>query len=204
MRKALAISLVLVTLTVCILALVHWTRKEVTQTALDAIEVAKSVLKITPQVQITSTVTLQETKDILELASKSQQLVKNYNYEASWMGSTKVLRLQGQYTIKAGFDLKDRFNVQVDEQSKRIRADFPPARILSVQLDDYKVLEDSSGWWNRLNPKDQEAALNQMNQQVRDEASRGDLLRAAEDSLRDQLNEQARKHEQTWEVTFRK
>jgi Protein of unknown function (DUF4230) len=203
MKKAVAISLVLVTLTLCLAFLLYTTRREAGKTAQGAIDLVRQVLNITPEVTISTYVAYQKTSNIFELASVSKQFPIEYNYENTTLGSTKRLVLRGDYTVKAGFDLHDRFTIQVDEKTRRVRADFPAPKILSVQQNKYRVIEDSSGYWNRLSQQDQEAAVNQMNDKARAAALELKALDDAKASLRRQLLDLANKTGQKWEITFR-
>ncbi len=203
MKKAAAISIVLITLTLCAWFLVHMLRKEGGQAARGAMELVKQALNITPEVTVTSYVTRQKTTDTFELASVKKEFPVQYHYEHKQYGSTKRLELVGQYTVKAGFDLRERFSLQVDQKSGRVRADFPAPKILSVQQDGYKVVNDESGYWNRLNQKDQETAVNDMNRKARETALQLQVCQQAKDALRRQLLELARKAGQHWEITFR-
>ena len=203
MKKAAAIAIVLVTLTLCFVFAVHMTRKEAGKTAQGAIELVKQALNITPEVTITTYVTRQKTADILELASVSKEFPVEYHYEHRQFGSTKTLDLVGHYTVKAGFDLRERFVVQVDEASHRVRADFPAPKVLSVEQRSYHVMNDDSGYWNRLTQRDQELAVNDMNAKARATALELQVREEAKAALRRQLLELARKSGQDWEITFR-
>ena len=203
MKKALSISLVLVTLTACFLFVMHRLRMEAGETARGAIDMVKQILNVTPEVTITTYVTRQKTTDIFELASVSKEFPVEYHYTQKQFGSTKALDILGQYTVKAGFDLRERFSVQVDQVSHRVRADFPPPKILSVEQRSYKVTRDEGGWWNGLTQKDQESAVNDMNAKARTNALEMNVLDEAKASLRRQLLELAKKTGQEWEITFR-
>jgi hypothetical protein len=203
MKKAAAISLVLITLTLCFLFVVHTLRKEAGKTAQGAIELVKQVLNITPETTITTYVTKQKTTDILELASVSKDFPVEHVYLQKWMGSSKKLGLHGEYSVKAGFDLHDRFNVQIDQITHKVRADFPTPKILSVQQNTYEVVEDSDGLWNKLSQTDQQIAVNDMNAKPRSAALELHVLEDAKTSLRRQLLDLAKKTGQDWEITFR-
>src|SRR2546426_2317541 len=178
-------------------------RKEAGKTAQDAIELVKQVLNITPEVTITTYVTRQKTAEIFELASISKEFPITYHFEHTQYGSTKKLDLLGQYTVKAGFDLRERFSLQIDRATDRVHADFPAPRILSVEQNNYKVVNDDSGYWNRLTQKDQELAVNTMNTKARAAALEMQVREEAKASLRRQLLELAKKSGQDWEITFR-
>jgi predicted outer membrane protein len=209
-KIAISVSIVLVTATVCFLVTVHALHKEAGSaaqgaiaTAQSAIEMVKQLLNVTPQVTITTSVTRQKTTDILELASVSKEFPVDYHYENKQLGSTKRLDLRGQYVVKAGFDLRERFSVQVDETSHRVSADFPAPKILSVEQTKYQVIGDDNGWWNRLTQKDQEEAVNDMNAQARKTALEMQVCEEAKASLRRQLQALAKKMGQEWDITFR-
>jgi predicted outer membrane protein len=210
MKKAVSVSIVLVTATACFLFAVHDLRKEAgsaakgaLETAQGAIQMVKQLLNVTPEVSITTSVTRQKTADILELASVSKEFPVEYHYENKQLGSTKRLDLRGQYVVKAGFDLRERFSIQVDQTSHRVHADFPAPKILSVEQTHYQVIGDDNGWWNRLTQKDQEAAVNDMNAQARKTAVEMQVCEEAKNSLRRQLQALAKKMGQEWDISFR-
>ena len=113
--------------------------------------------------------------------------------------------LHGQYTVKAGFDLRDRFSVQIDEHTRHVRADFPAPRILSVEQKSYRVTQDSSGYWNLLTQHDQQMAVESMNEKA--SPGRHVEMRVLERSQgfapRAQLLELSKKAGQDWEIHFR-
>ncbi|MEX0775782.1 MAG: DUF4230 domain-containing protein [Phycisphaeraceae bacterium] len=200
---ALGVCLVIVTITVCAVVLMNRAGAEAGRTAREALDLARSVLHITPEVHITNHVATQQTRDILELATVEQQYSIEQKYEMSWLGSTKRLRLQGRYAAKAGFDLKDRFRLDIDQDTGVVHADFPGPRVLSVELQSYEVIEDDSGYWNRLNPQDQELAFNTMNEQARKHAVELGMLNDAKASLTRSLEELAKRQGQKWEIVYR-
>jgi len=203
MKKAMAVSLVIVTVTACFLLAVHMLRREASETAKGAIQMVQQLLNVTPEVTITSYVTRQKTTDIFELASVSKEFPVEFNYEHTQYGSTKKLNLIGQYTVKAGFDLRERFSVQIDRATHRVHADFPAPKILSVEQVSYEVTLDDSGYWNKLTQKDQQVAVNGMNAKARAAALELQVCAEAKASLRRQLLELAEKSGQEWEITFR-
>jgi hypothetical protein len=164
MKKAAAISLVIITVTLCAAFLMHTAQKEAGKTAQGALDLVKQVLHITPEVTINTYVTYQKTSDILELAS---------------------------------------INKEVDQKTHHVRADFPAPKILSVQQNNYKVTQDDGGYWNRLTQKDQELAVNGMNDKARAAAVEMKVLEEAKASLRRQLLELSKKAGQEWEINFR-
>ncbi len=203
MRKAAGFCLVLLTLTGCGLLVLHFLAYEAKRTATDAVDLVKSVVNITPEVSIVSSVSHQKTSAIMELASVSKDFPVDYRYQTTLFGSSNEIDLRGEYSVKAGFDLHDRFNVQVDEQTHKVHADFPPPKVLSVQQNRITVVSEKGGLWNWLGPKDRENAVNAMTAEARRQALDLEILPAAKDSLRKQLLDAAHKLGQDWEITFR-
>ena len=209
MRHAAAISLVLITVTICALVLlsrfrteVHGTAQDAVDTAANAVKVFKEALGLTPQVKITSIVTTQKTSEILELSTVEKQFPLEYRYSNTWMGSEKTLVLTGRYRAKAGFDLKD-FALEVDEKTLVVHARFPAAKILSLQLDGYDLNQTDNGWWNKLSQQDQADAVNQMGAEARKAAEKMGIRAEARKALQTKLEEMAAKRGQKWEIEFK-
>jgi hypothetical protein len=203
MKTALGICLVLVTLTFCAWFLMNRTRTEAVNTARDAAQIFRSLVDMTPEVRITAYVTVQRTSSILELATVKKEITIPYRYEASWAGSTKTLELGSAYTLKAGFDLRERFTLDVDEETHVIHATFPAPKLLSVQQDKYWIQRDADGWWNKITPQDRESAINSMNGLARVKAADLGILDEARETLRKQLTELAGAKGQKWDIRFR-
>ena len=212
MKKAAAISLVLLTLTLCFILVMNRLRSEVRNTAQDALDTANNAMKLfkdavnlTPQVRISSYVATQQTTDILELSTVKKQFPIVYTYSNTWLGSEKRLVLTGQYTVKAGFDLRDDFVLEIDAKTQVVHARFPQPKILSVQMDTHEpdVRQTDNGWWNKLSRQDQADAVNQMNAEARRNAEQMGILNEAAKALQTQLEDLARKSGQKWQIEFR-
>jgi len=201
LKRAAAICLVLVTLTLCAAFLMSRGQVEAGRSARGALEAVKSVLHVTPTVAVSSYIATQKTSDILELATVSKGFPIEYSFTHTFMGSTKSLKLRGDYTVKAGFDLREKFSLQVGEAGDIVFADFPGPKILSVQMNRYAVLEDQDGWWNVLTPRDREDAVNAMNALARKSALEMGVLPEAKAAVTKRLLEYGGRLK--WEITFR-
>jgi Protein of unknown function (DUF4230) len=152
--------------------------------------VAAALSNITGQ-QITihaNTVTM-EKANIAELnlvQRKTQTVVK---FESEAFGSKKTLIMRGDFKVKAGFDLSQPFRAEVNETTGEVNAEFPPARITSVELKNCEVFFADNGLINRLKPADQEMATQQMIAQARLDAQRSDIIDEAEAQLRQRLRD---------------
>jgi hypothetical protein len=143
-----------------------------------------------------NTVTL-EKSNISELnvvQRKTQTITK---LETTLLGSKATLILRGDFLVKAGFDLTKPFSMTVNEETGEVKANFPPARITSVEMKDTEVFFADNGLIKRITPEIQQMATAQMIAQARLDAERSDLKQEAETQLaqrlRDLLGDDAKK-----------
>ncbi|CAN5401101.1 hypothetical protein BH23VER1_BH23VER1_12620 [soil metagenome] len=129
------------------------------------------------------------TKDVAELALVSRQQQTIIKHESSVLGSSSVLILRGEFNVKAGFDLDDDHSITIDQTSGEISVDFPPAKILSVELRDYEVFYSEEGIFSKLTPEIQQAVTNQMLLQARLDAEKSDIKKEAESRLATRLRD---------------
>jgi hypothetical protein len=142
-----------------------------------------------PRVTINQTVIIEANTPILEVATVSRQLQVDYQWSHTWLGSTKTLRLVGTFTAKAGFDLHEPFDINIERSPLRVRATLPPPRLLSVTLDTYYAPVDESGWWNKISPADREQATAALLANARWQAEHSGMLEEARKSAEDRITE---------------
>jgi hypothetical protein len=138
-----------------------------------------SVFNFTPRVTVNQTVVIEQNTPILEVATVSRGMYVDHTWSHTWLGSTKTIQVQGSYTAKAGFDLREPFTIDVQRKPLRVVATMPPPRLLSLELDSYKILRDESGWWNRISDSDREAAVRDLNELARAKAGASGILEEA-------------------------
>jgi hypothetical protein len=136
----------------------------------------KEVFNITPRVMIDETVVIEEMAPIAELAVVERPMLVDYRWAHTWMGSTKTLHLQGTFVAKAGFDLREPWTIRIARESREVTAVLPKPRLLSLEMSGYRVLEDHSGWWNRISAGDREAAVLQLSETARRQALSAGIL----------------------------
>jgi hypothetical protein len=96
-----------------------------------------------------------ETKEVSELAllqlrmSATRTIEKTENLSILPLG-TKKLVVRGHYQVKAGYRLQS--GVSLRMENGRPVARFPKPEILSVELIDFDVLSEDSGWLNKVQP----------------------------------------------------
>jgi len=157
--------------------LVHHAKEETIDAANRVATGFKSMFDFTPRITVNGTTVVEQATSLIELATVQQDLVVHYQWSQTWVGSTKGMELQGIYKAKAGFDLRDPFQISVD--ATRITAHLPKPKLLSLEMTGYKVLRDDNGWWNNITAADRENAINAMQAEARTKAAQSGLLAEA-------------------------
>ncbi|MGI9088252.1 MAG: DUF4230 domain-containing protein [Chthoniobacterales bacterium] len=140
---------------------------------------------IQPRITIHDRVYLEQTTAVAELALVSRRTEVEHEFEHTWAGSTKRVKLHGTYAVKAGFDLHD--NVSADVGPQEIAVRIPHAVILGVEQKEVDVLEFENGLWNRISAEDVQNELAQLPILARAKAEAAGLTSEAEAALRQQL-----------------
>lgn len=128
-------------------------------------------------------------KDIAELAVVQRRIICTTRYDASWFGSGATVIVQGTYTVKAGYDLKEGYQLAFDENGKAISVQLPEPKILSNTTENQKVIFASEGILKKIPPKEMEAVFAQNLEQAKREANDLGLLADAQSRIKDRLND---------------
>lgn len=132
------------------------------------------------------------TSEITELSlmemrmSATRTIEKTETFSLLPLG-TKKLIVRGYYQVKGGYRLKPGVSLRM-ENGKPV-ANFPRPEILSVELLDFDVLSEDSGWLNRVQPADRAQILRELREQMRNEAEQSGLLSTVEATLRTRLRD---------------
>ncbi len=110
-----------------------------------------------PRVTINNRVYLEQTRTVAQLAVLERRVEVEHEMLHSWAGSTKRIKLHGTFLVKAGFDLGQKFTVNVTPVE--VLLELPHAKILSVEQVKVDVLSFENGLWNRISPNDIEREL---------------------------------------------
>src|SRR5215212_4140756 len=86
------------------------------------------IAKMQPRVTINDRVYFEKTSAVAELALVSRKTEVEHEFEHTWAGSTKRVKLHGTYNVKAGFDLRQ--EVAVSVRKEEIAVQMPRASIL--------------------------------------------------------------------------
>lgn len=133
-----------------------------------------------------------ETTEISELALMEMRMsatrtIEKSDFYAFLPLGTKKLIVRGYYRVKGGYRLKDGVSLRL-EGGKPV-ARFPKPEVLSVELIDYDVLSEDSGWMNKIQPADRAQILRELRQQMRAEADESGMLDTVEATLRTRLRD---------------
>jgi hypothetical protein len=157
------------------------------------------VAHLQPRITIDNRVYLEQTMPTTELAIVSRRVEVEHEFENTWVGSSKRVKLHATFLVKAGFDL--RHNVSVDVKPDEIVVQLPHAQILGIEQKDLDVLAFENGYWNRISAADVQSELSVLPGLAREKAEEAHLPAEAERALREQL--QARIHTpQPFRVVF--
>ena len=143
--------------------------------------------QLKPRVTVNNRVYLERTTATAQLAILSRQIEVEHEFQHTWAGSTKRVKLHGTFTAKAGFDLQH--DVAVDLQPDAIAISLPRATILGVEQNQVDVLAYENGFWNRISAADIESELAVLPQLARQKAAESGILAEAETALQKQLNQ---------------
>ena len=143
----------------------------------------------TPRVKIDQTIVIEQSAPIMEVATVSRQLMVDYTWSHTWLGSTKTIHLIGTFTAKAGFDLREPFTIEIEKSPLSVKASLPAPKILSITMDSFKIAEDESGWWNRISAADREAGVANLQSTARTQAESSGMLEEARTSAEQRIKD---------------
>jgi hypothetical protein len=143
--------------------------------------------QLQPRVTVNNRIYLEKTTATAQLAILSRQVEVEHEFQHTWAGSTKRVKLHATFAAKAGFDLQH--DVAVDLRTDEIAISLPHATILGVEQKQVDVLAFENGFWNRISASDLESQLATLPDLARQKAAESGMLAEAETALQTQLNE---------------
>ena len=180
-------------LTIIFLRLESWPARTAKQSTAELERVGRDVrdafveiAHLQPRVTINNRVYLEQTTPTSELAIVSRRIEVEHEFQNTWAGSSKRVKLHATFAVKAGFDL--RRDLSIDIRPEEIVVQLPHAQILGVEQDQVEVLAFENGFWNRISAPDVQAELATLPQLAREKAMTSDLPSEAERALEQQLN----------------
>ena len=147
-----------------------------------AVELAKRIadgisrrLQLRPETRVDRQTVLEAETPVLELATVRREFAHEYEWEHQWLGSTKRLRLRGVFAAKAGFDLNEKFFLEIRSDDLSVDIGLPEPRVLGVDMIGYRA-EEEEGFWNKLSAEEREQAVNALITSARRSAELDDGL----------------------------
>lgn len=149
----------------------------------------REAFNFTPRISIDQTVVFEQNTPIAELATVKRDLWTEYTWTHTWIGSTKKIVVRGVFTAKAGFDLHKPFHIDIRRDPLHISTSIPPAELLSLDLKEYKLMEDEDGWWNKLTPADRQQAVRGLLRVARDKAATSGICEEAQRTVEERIQD---------------
>ena len=145
---------------------------------------------VQPRIVVNQHVVIEQASPVLELAVLQREISVERETENTWLESTKKLRIRGTYRVKAGYDLRQPFEVRIDDrQPPTVTVHLPKAKVLSVELEKLDALTVDNGLWNKVQPEEFQVEVNGLNMDARRQALTDGLAAEAEKMLSDQLKQ---------------
>ncbi|MDQ2825227.1 MAG: DUF4230 domain-containing protein [Verrucomicrobiota bacterium] len=143
------------------------------------------IAHLQPRITINNRVYLEQTTPTSELSILSRRIEVEHEFQNTWAGSSKRVKLHATFAVKAGFDLRQDFSV--DLRPNEITVQLPHAQILGVEQEQLEVLAFENGFWNRISSNDVQNELSTLPQLARQKATETNLAEQAEQALQEQL-----------------
>jgi hypothetical protein len=159
-----------------------------------------NVFKVTPEVTVNNTVVLEQQAPILELATVSQRFQHHYDWTNTWLGSTKKISIQGTFEAKAGFDLHQKFSIDIDANKAVVT--LPKPRLLSIEPQGDVSFRDENGVWNWVDANDRSRAMNAFTQDAKRYGQQAQFVEQARREMETKLREILLLHEKQVEIRY--
>lgn len=203
-RKILAFILLIITICVAAYVLVVFIPSAIAKRAYDgAKEIGREInelLQFTPEITVNNTVVLQQQTPILELATVKQTFRHEYSWKNEWLGSAKSIKITGTLEAKAGFDLKKKLRIDINDDDAVIY--LPSPEILSVEPSGEYKFEDEHGIWNWVSGDDRSKAITDFHRSARRFAEQAEFINDAKQKLEQQLSEIMQRHGKKAEFVY--
>ena len=116
----------------------------------------------------------------------------------------KKLTAEATYRLKAGFDLREPFSVEIDPVTHQLHATMPHARILSVEQVGDITYHGDDAMLNRITDDERSAILSNLNATAHDAAEKSTLKMEAEQQVTQRLQEIMSHNGKTLQIEWNK
>jgi hypothetical protein len=205
-RKLVVVIVFLIVVTVTAYMLLVYIPAQVLQRSYDGakqvgLDIAK-VFNVTPEITVNRTVVLQQQTPILELATVSQKFQHRYDWTNTWLGSTKKINITGTFEAKAGFDLRQKFSVEIHDNTAQVM--LPKPQLLSIEPLGDVTFRDEHGVWNWVDANDRAKAMNAFTIDARKYGQEATFVDHARVSMENKLREIFDKHGMQVDIQYSK
>ena len=177
-------------LSVSILLVLRAVKQSSAASLLQATAVVETLWKkysVPSKVIIDGKTIVEQQSPIAQLATAETSVRESYSIRSTWLGSEKSFHVRALFIGKAGYDLKDSMLIDLSADAQKATITLPKAQLLSVEQRELEILEDESGYWNRLDAAQRQQALEQLQQKARQSLLESGLLTQAQASLQSQF-----------------
>jgi nitrate reductase NapE component len=136
----------------------------------------RETFQFTPEVRVDSTIVVAQETPVLQFVVLERENIVRHRWTHTWLHSTKEFEIEAVFTARTGFDLEEPFRIQIDRRTRAVGALLPKPQILSVGMNNVRVLRDEDGLWNKLTAADREEAFAELERVARLEFSQSNLL----------------------------
>ncbi len=151
------------------------------------IDRAATRLGLSTQVETAERTYFKKSTALSELATRRQKITEVYKYKTTWLRSEKSITMKADFTVKAGYDLKDILKVEILPDGSLQTKTLPQAKILSVEMSNLRTVKDQGGLWNRISAADRDRATNHLKAAARKTASQSGILQDAERNIEEEI-----------------
>lgn len=160
----------------------------------------RKAFQFTPQIKVNNTIVLNQQTPVFELSVLSQNFEHRYEWEHSWLGSTKRIFIAGTFNAKVGFDLNQRFSITLRDEKAYVF--LPPPETLSVESRGDISYRDEHGVWNWVNAENRAAATNAFLSDARRYANRAPFVQDGKAQMESKLRELLKPYAQEVVISY--
>ncbi|HUB68418.1 MAG TPA: DUF4230 domain-containing protein [Candidatus Methylacidiphilales bacterium] len=167
------------------------------------------VLRLQPQVTVNQRVVLTQTAPIAELAIVTKEELVSVGVDEHFEVMSievplteKTISAEAVYRLKAGFDLREPFRVEIDSATGQVKASMPHAKILSVEPVGDLTYHGDDSLLNRITDEERIKIINALNSAARDTAEKSSLKSEAEMQIAQRLQELIKHNGQSMNIEW--
>lgn len=203
-RKIVLVIVMLITLSITAYVLIVVIPTRLAQRSYEgARQIGHDISKIfqaTPEVTVNNTVVLEQQTPIMELATLSQTFQHRYEWTNTWLGSTKKIKMTGSFQAKAGFDLRKKFSLEINNDVAVVT--LPKPQLLSLESMDDVTFEDENGFINWVNMDDRSKAVNAFTSDAKRYAQEAAFVAKAQEEMEKKMTEILSSHGKRAEIRY--